>query len=100
MVGDGWSGDARLKDVRPDPRIVGPMAAHAVLPWVHRVSADAKRRALGVDHGLRAAPRQRYLDGFVFRFNRRRTPPAAFASLLGLAVKHDHASYHMLIGRS
>jgi len=36
----------------------------------------------------------------VFRFNRRRTPQAAFASLLGIAVKLDHASYQMLIQRS
>jgi ISXO2-like transposase domain/Transposase zinc-ribbon domain len=100
VVSDGWSGYAKLKDVRHDPRIVGPMAAHVVLPWVHRVFANAKRWALGVYHGLRAAHLQRYLDEFVFRFNRRRTPPAAFASLLGLAVTRDHASYHMLIGRT
>ena len=41
--------------------------------------------------------RRLYLDEFVFRFNRRRTPQAAFASLLGLAAQRDHASYHMLI---
>ena len=100
VVSDGWSGYAKLKEVRHDPKVVGPMAAHVVLPWVHRVFANAKRWALGVYHGLRAPHLQRYLDEFVFRFNRRRTPPAAFASLLGLAVKHDHASYHLLIGRS
>ena len=63
-------------------------------------TAYAKRWALGVYHGLRAPHLQRYLDEFVFRFNRRRTPQAAFASLLGLAVTHDHASYHMLIGKT
>ena len=97
VVSDGWSGYARLKDVKHDPKIIGPMAAHVLLPWVHRVFANAKRWALGVYHGLRQAHLQRYLDEFVFRFNRRRTPPAAFASLLGLAVKRDHASYQMLI---
>ena len=61
---------------------------------------NAKRWALGVYHGLRAAHLQRYLDEFVFRFNRRRTPQAAFASLLGITTKLDHASYHMLINRS
>ena len=100
VVSDGWSGYAKLRDVRHGPRIVGPMAAHVVLPWVHRVFANAKRWALGVYHGLRAAHLQRYLDEFVFRFNRRRTPPAAFASLLGLAVRRNHASYHMLIGQT
>ena len=71
-----------------------------MLPWIHRVFANAKRWALGVYHGLREAHLQRYLDEFVFRFNRRRTPRAAFASLLGLAVRRDHASYQMLIGQS
>ena len=43
VVSDGWSGYATLKDVTPDPTVVGPMAAHVVLPWVHRVFANAKR---------------------------------------------------------
>ncbi len=97
VVSDGWSGYARLKAVKHDPKVVGPMAAHVLLPWIHRVFANAKRWALGVYHGLRAPHLQRYLDEFVFRFNRRRTPQAAFASLLGLAAQRDHASYHMLI---
>ena len=100
VVSDGWSGYARLKEVRHDPKVVGPMAAHVVLPWIHRVFANAKRWALGVYHGLRAPHLQRYLDEFVFRFNRRRSPQAAFARLLGLAVTRDHASYQMLIHRS
>jgi hypothetical protein len=100
VVSDGWSGYARLKEVRHDPKVVGPMAAHVVPPWIHRVFANAKRRALGVYHGLRAPHLRRYLDGFVFRCNRRRHPRAAFARLLGLAVARDHASYHMLIRQS
>ena len=100
VVSDGWSGYVRLKDVKHQPKIVGPMAAHVLLPWIHRVFGNAKRWALGVYHGLRAAHLQRYLDEFVFRFNRRRTPQAAFASLLGITTKLDHASYHMLINRS
>ena len=86
VVSDGWPGYKRLKDVKHDPRIVGDAPAHLVLPWVHRVFANAKRWAMGVYHGLRAAHLQAYLDEFVFRFNRRRTPQAAFARLLGLAV--------------
>ena len=96
MVSDGWSGYAKLKDVRHDPRIIGPMAAHVVLPWIHRVFANAKRWALGVYHGLRAPHLQRYLDEFVFRFNRRRTPMAAFQSLLGLSTQHATTTHKML----
>ena len=100
VVGDGWSGYATLKDVRHDPEVVGPMAAHVVLPWVHRVFANAKRWALGVYHGLRRRHLQAYLDEFVFRFNRRRTPAAAFERLLGLAIDLEPAPYQMLISRS
>jgi len=100
VVSDGWSGYARLKDVKHDTKIVGPMAAHVVLPWVHRLFANAKRWALGVYHGLRAKHLQRYLDEFVYRFNRRHTPTAAFDRLLGLSLALQPATYKMLIRRT
>lgn len=100
VVSDGWSGYVALKDVKHDPKVVGPMAAHVVLPWVHRVFANAKRWGLGVYHGLRSKHLQRYLDEFVFRFNRRHTPAAAFERLLGLAVALQPAPYQMLVSRS
>jgi transposase-like protein len=100
VVSDGWSGYATLKEVKHDPKVVGPVAAHVVLPWVHRVFANAKRWALGVYHGLRQRHLQAYLDEFVFRFNRRHTPTAAFERLLGLAVGLQPTCYEMLIGRS
>ena len=37
-----------------------------------------------------------YVDEFVFRFNRRRTPMAAFQSLLGLTTRHAPTTYQML----
>jgi ISXO2-like transposase domain len=46
------------------------MAAHIVLPWVHRIFSNLKVWALGVYHGLRRKHLQSYLDEFVFRFNR------------------------------
>ena len=97
VVSDGWSGYAKLKDVKHDPRVVGDAPAHAVLPWIHRVFANAKRWALGVYHGLREKHLQAYLDEFVFRFNRRRTPQAAFSRLLGLAVTTGPHPYDALI---
>src|SRR4051794_36134431 len=97
VVSDGWSGYAKLKDVKHDPRVVGDAPAHLILPWVHRVFANAKRWALGVYHGLREEHLQAYLDEFVFRFNRRRTPQAAFARLLGLAVTIGPHPYDALV---
>ena len=57
--------------------VIGPIAAHVVLPWTHRVFSNLKSWALGVYHGLRKKRLQAYLDEFVFRFNRRRTRDAA-----------------------
>ena len=100
VVSDGWPGYARLKEVKHDQRVVGDAPAHAVLPWVHRVFANAKRWAMGVYHGVRPKHLQAYLDEFVFRFNRRRTPSAAFDRLLGLSLGLEPATYRMLVGRS
>ena len=100
VVSDGWPGYKKLKDVKHDPKVVGDAPAHQVLPWVHRVFANAKRWAMGVYHGLRPAHLQAYLDEFAFRFNRRRNPAAAFERLLGLSLTLQPATYQMLISRS
>ena len=72
------------------------MAAHVVLPWTHRLFANLKRWGLGVYHGLRRTNLQRYLDEFVFRFNRRRTRHAAFDALLRIGARTAPAPYHAL----
>lgn len=94
---DGWSGYPGAPGVSHDPHVVGPMAAHLVLPWVHRVFSNLKTWALGVYHGLRRRHVQAYLDEYVFRFNRRRTRHAAFRTLLGIGVTITPATYKMLI---
>jgi len=94
---DGWSGYPGAPDVAHDPHVVGPMAAHVVLPWIHRVFSNLKTWALGVYHGLRKKHLQAYLDEFVFRFDRRRTRHAAFRSLLGIGVALEPTTYNMLI---
>lgn len=94
---DGWSGYPGAPGVQHEPHVIGPMAAHVVLPWVHRVFANLKTWALGVYHGLRRRHLQAYLDEFVFRFNRRRTRHAAFRTLLGISLALKPATYNMLI---
>ena len=94
---DGWSGYPGAAGVTHDPHVVGKIAAHIVLPWVHRIFSNLKVWALGVYHGLRRKYLQSYLDEFVFRFNRRRTRHAAFRSLLGIAAAHQPFPYKMLI---
>lgn len=94
---DGWSAYSGAPGIDHDPHVVGAMAAHIVLPGVHRAFANLKTWALGVYHGLRRPHLQAYLDEFVFRFNRRRTPHAAFRSLLRIGTKIKPATYKMLI---
>lgn len=94
---DGWRGYPGAPGVTHEPHVIGPMAAHLVLPWTHRVFANLKRWALGVYHGLRRKHLQSYIDEFAFRFNRRHTRHAAFRSLLGIAVAKMPTTYNMLI---
>jgi hypothetical protein len=94
---DGWSAYPGAKDIKHEPHVVGPMAAHIVLPWIHRVFANFKTWALGVYHGLRRKNFQTYLDEFVFRFNRRGNRHAGFARLLAIGLGHKPVTYHMLI---
>jgi len=51
---------------------------------------------VGTHHGVAGAHLQVYLDEFTFRFNRRRTPMAAFQMLLGLATLHGPTTYDRL----
>jgi hypothetical protein len=94
---DGWSGYPGAPGVSHDPQVMGRMAAHIVLPWVHRVFSNLKTWALGVDHGLRRKNIQTDLDEFMFRFNRRRTRHAAFRTLLGIGIVTKPVTYKMLI---
>lgn len=94
---DGWSGYPGAPGLTHEPHVIGPMAAHVVLPWVHRIFSNLKTWALGVYHGLRKEHLQAYLDEFVFRFNRRRTPHAAFRTLLDIGLAIKLATYKMLI---
>jgi len=57
------------------PRAVGKMAAHVIMPWIHRVFSNAKRWGLGVFHGFR----EKY-------WNRRHSYRSAFDRLVGIGV--------------
>src|SRR5689334_22123443 len=82
-----------------DQRVVGKMAAHLVLFWVHRVFALMKRWGMGTFHGFRAKHLDRYLEEYAFRFNRRYWRRVSFERILGLAVDHQPHGYAAVIGR-
>jgi transposase-like protein/Zn ribbon nucleic-acid-binding protein len=81
-----------------DPKTVGLMAAHVVLPWVHRVFALLKRWGLGVYHGLRRKHIQTYLDEYCFRFNRRHWRRVSFEKILGIASAKSALYAHQITG--
>lgn len=93
VVSDGWLGYENPPANTHEVRVVGGKKAHELLPWVHRVFSNLKRWAKGVFHGLRKAHVQRYLDEFVFRWNRRRHTQSAFDTLLGISLGLGPATY-------
>lgn len=98
VLTDGWQGYAPLRHAYDyQPSTVGdPRHAAKLLPRVHRTFSNLKTWLNGTHHGVGAKHLPHYLDEFVFRFNRRRTPMAAFQVLLGLATQHAPTSYKML----
>ena len=96
---DGWSGYPGLPDHDHQPKVVGATPAHLVLIWIHRVFSNLKRWALGTFHGLRRAHLRRYLDEFVFRWNRRRHTATAFDTLLGIGARLRPADYRDIVGQ-
>jgi transposase-like protein len=99
VITDGWQGYASLSSqgYRHRPKTQGrPERAEVILPRVHRVFGNLKTWLRGTHHGVENKHLQAYLDEFTFRFNRRRTPMAAFQTLLGLAGSHAPTTYEML----
>lgn len=75
--------------------------AHVSMPAVHRVASLLKRWLLGAHQGsVRVEQLDRYLDEYVFRFNRRssRSRGLLFYRLLEQAVVTDPAPYRSIVG--
>ena len=99
VVSDGLAAYKSLKQHNHEAKVVGKMAAHILLPWIHRLFSNLKRWFVGTLHGVRKQHLRRYLDEFVFRWNRRRHTRTAFDTLLGLATRHGHASMRDFVGQ-
>jgi transposase-like protein len=94
---DGWAGYQTLPKAGYDHR---PINQHyrlpdrkLILPRAHRTISNLKTWLGGTYHGTSAKHLQTYLDEFTFRHNRRRTPMAAFQTLLGLGSLHGPTTY-------
>lgn len=99
LVSDGHASISGLEGYRHDPRVIGNMAAHIPLQWIHRVFALLKRWGLGTYHGFRREHIDTYLNEFVFRYNRRFYRHVSFETILGLSAGHSPTSYWEIIGR-
>jgi transposase-like protein len=85
---DGWKGysDAALREYAHHVRIVRePERAHKRFPHIHHVFGNLKTWLNGTHHGVEPKHLPSYLAEYVFRFNRRNTPMAAFQTLLGIS---------------
>ena len=101
VLTDGWKGylplGRRGYDHRPKTQGVATNAAR-LFPRIHRVFSNLKTWLRGTHHGVSPQHLPDYLNEFVFRFNRRRTPMAAFQSLLGLTSQHQPLNHNILYG--
>ncbi len=65
----------------------------SVVPLADRAIGNLQQWLIGTYHGVSREQLQVYLDEFVFRHNRRKTPMAAFQTLLGLGAARRPVSY-------
>jgi transposase-like protein len=74
--------------------------AKSVVPLADRAIGNLQPWLLRTHHGVSRDQLQVYLDEFVFRHNRRKTPMAAFQTLLGLGSGHKPTKYEEIRGAS
>ena len=99
LITDGHRSYLGLTGYTHDPRVLTNIAGHIPLPWIHRVFSLLKRWALGTYHGLRRKHVDRYLNEFVFRFNRRFYRHISFETILGIASRRGPIGYWDIVGR-
>ena len=99
---DGWIGYAPLASLGYRHMPVAVRGDHAKtdvhLPMIHLAFSNLDAWLLGTHHGVSPQHLQAYLNEYVFRFNRRFWPMAAFDSVLGLALRRRAPTYADLYG--
>lgn len=98
---DGWKGYRPLEaaGVPHDPHTQGkdPARSAEILPWSHRIFSNLKCWLRGTFHGVSRKHLQRYLDEFVYRFDRRWKEAELFGFVLRRAVEGTPFPYHRLV---
>ena len=72
--------------------------AQSAVPLADRAIGNLQQWLIGTYHGVSKPQLQVYLDEFVFRHNRRKTPAAAFQTLLGLGAGRESTQYEQIRG--
>lgn len=99
---DGWRSYNQITKRGYEHRPRSQRAARAddqldpILPRAHRAISNLKIWLAGTHRGVSADHLPVYLDEYVFRHNRRRTPMAAFQTLLGLGAQYHPTTYRQI----
>ena len=72
--------------------------AKSAVPLADRAIGNLQQWLIGTYHAVSKPQLQVYLDEFVFRHNRRKTPAAAFQTLLGLGTGRKSTEYEQIRG--
>jgi transposase-like protein len=92
LTDEGFKHVARNQPLRSELR----KGAKSVVPLADRAIGNLQQWLIGTHHGVSKAQLQVYLDEFVFRHNRRKTPAAAFQTLLGLGTARKSTEYEQI----
>jgi len=93
VVTDDWPGYNKLNQ-NGYKRVIDDSS----LGNIHKVFSNLKTWLIGTHHGVSSQHLQAYLNEYTFRFNRRRTPMAAFQTILGLGTKRLGPTYEGIYG--
>ena len=80
------------------PRSALRKGAKSAVPLADRAIGNLQQWLIGTYHGVSKPQLQVYLDEFVFRHNRRKTPAAALQTLLGLGTGRESTGYEQIRG--
>lgn len=88
----GFKHIARTQPLRSELR----KGAKSAVPLADRAIGNLQQWLIGTYHGVSKPQLQVYLDEFIFRHNRRKTPAAAFQTLLGLGTDRKSTDYEQI----
>jgi transposase-like protein len=92
LVEVGFEPITRIQPLRSELR----KGTKSAVPLADRAIGNLQGWLIGTHPGVSKAQLQVYLDEFVFRHNRRKTPAAAFQTLLGLGTGRKSTEYKQI----